>query len=71
MTVNVWPATVIVPVRAAPVFAATLKVTLPLPLPVAPAVIAIHEALLVAVHPQPLPAVTATVLPVAPVAGTV
>ena len=32
-----------------------------MPLPVAPALIVIHAALLVAVHAQPLPAVTVTV----------
>jgi hypothetical protein len=48
--VNVRPATVRVPVLAAPVFAATLNATLPLPVPLAPEVMVIHEALLVAVH---------------------
>jgi hypothetical protein len=52
---------VAVPVRAAPVFAATLKPTGPFPVPVAPDVMAIHVALLVAVHAQPAPAVTVTV----------
>ena len=33
LTVNVCPATVIVPVRASPVFAATVKFSVPLPLP--------------------------------------
>jgi hypothetical protein len=37
----------------------------PLPLPLAPAVTVIHETLLVAVHAQPVPAVTVT-LPVPP-----
>jgi hypothetical protein len=36
-------------------------VTVPLPLPLAPPVTVIHEALLTAVHPQPDCAVTATV----------
>ena len=61
---------VIVPLRAAPVFAATLNPTLPLPLPLAPLVIEIHAALLEAVHVQLLPlAVTATdpAPPVAPI----
>jgi hypothetical protein len=35
-------------------------VTVPLPVPLAPDVTVIHEALLTAVHPQPLPAVTVT-----------
>ena len=34
--------------------------TVPLPLPVAPDVTVIHDALLTAVHPQPLPAATPT-----------
>ena len=59
-----------VPVRALPVLAATLKVTLPLPEPVVPAVMVIHAALLAAVHPQPAPADTATETPVVPPAAT-
>jgi len=44
------------------VFAATLYLTVPFPLPLAPALIVIHEmALLVAVQVQPEPAVTLTV----------
>jgi len=54
-------AIVAVPVRAAPVFATTLKPTGPFPVPLAPDVMAIHESLLVAVHAQPAPAVTVTV----------
>jgi hypothetical protein len=54
-------AIVAVPVRAPPVFAATLKPTAPFAVPVAPDVIAIHASLLVAVHAQPAPAVTVTV----------
>ena len=34
--------------------------TVPLPVPLAPDVIVIHDELLTAVHPQPLPAVTVT-----------
>jgi hypothetical protein len=34
--------------------------TVPLPLPLAPDVTVIHDALLTAVHPQPLPPVTVT-----------
>jgi len=57
--VNVWPAIVIVPVRAAVlVFCVTLYVTLPFPVPLAPAPIVIHASLLVAVQLQPVPAVT-------------
>ena len=67
---NVCPAIVTVPERVvATVFAATLKLTLPLPDPLAPAVTVIHAALLEAVQPQPASAVTATV-PVPPAAGT-
>ena len=59
---NVCPAIVIVPVRAAPVFAGTLKPTDPLPVPLAPLVTAIQSALLAAVHVQLLlDAVTVTV----------
>jgi hypothetical protein len=58
--VNVCPATVIVPVRAVPVLFATEKFTAPLPLPGVPEVIVIHPSLLMAVHPQPAPAVTLT-----------
>ena len=62
VTVKVLPAIVTVPVRdVVPVFAATSYVTDPLPLPVAPALIVIQAALLVAVHAHPLPAVTVTV----------
>jgi hypothetical protein len=45
-------------------------VTEPVPLPVE-AVIVIHAALLVAVHAQPVAAVTLTVAPVIPAAGAV
>jgi hypothetical protein len=60
LTVNVSPAIVSVPVRAMPVFAATLYPTDPLPLPLLPEVTVSHEALLLAVHVQPLAVVTAT-----------
>src|SRR5688500_11325360 len=59
-----------VPVRAAPVFAVTLKLTAPLPLPLAPAVMLIHEALLVVVHAQPLAVDTVTGAPTPAVAAT-
>jgi hypothetical protein len=59
--VNVCPAMVAVPVRAVvEVLAATVIATVPLPLPLAPLVIVSHEALLVAVHAQPVRLVTAT-----------
>ena len=54
LTVNVWPAIVAVPVRAAEdPFAATLISTVPSPAPLAPAVIVSHGAWLVAVHCAP------------------
>jgi nucleoid-associated protein YgaU len=60
--VNVWPPIVSVPVReAALVLAATLYVTVPLPVPLVPAVMEIHTALDVATQLQPALAVTATV----------
>ena len=69
LTVKVWPAIVIVPVRAASVFAATEYPTEPLPEPLAPLVIVSHAAFDVAVHAQPVPAVTATVPVEAPAPG--
>ena len=48
--VNVFPAAVMVPVRAAPVLAETLNATEPLPVPDAPLEIEIHAALDAAVH---------------------
>ena len=65
----VWPATVIVPVRAAPpVFAATVKFAEPRPDIEAPLVIVIQLTALVAVHAQLDPVVTDT-LPLLPVDG--
>jgi hypothetical protein len=61
LTVNVCPAIDSVPVRAGPLFAATLKDTVPLPLPDVPPVIASQSALFdVAVQAQPAAAVTVT-----------
>jgi hypothetical protein len=57
-----------VPLRAAPVLAATLNPTEPLPVPLAPDVTVIHATVLVAVHAQVAPLVTVTV-PVLAVAG--
>jgi hypothetical protein len=69
VTVNVWPATVSVPVRdAVDVLAATTKPTTPFPLPDAPLPIVIQETLLVAVQAQPLADVTDTVA-LSPAAG--
>jgi hypothetical protein len=59
LTVTVWFATVNVPLRAPPVFAATLIATVPLPVPLAPEVIDNQEAFVVAVHVHPAAAVTA------------
>jgi hypothetical protein len=58
--VTVWFATVSVPVRAAPVFAVALVDTVPLPVPLAPAVIDNHDTLLAAVHVHPAAVVTVT-----------
>lgn len=69
VTVKVCPAAIIVPVRAASLFAATEKFTVPLPLPLPPEVIVIHESLLAAVHEQPVPEMMLK-LPAAPLAGT-
>jgi hypothetical protein len=56
------PATVTVPVRAEPVvLAATLKVTEPMPDPVAPAVTVIHDVVVLAVQAQDVPDVTLSV----------
>ncbi len=67
VTVNVCPAMVIVPVSwLVVVLAATVKATVPFPVPLLPEVIVIQLALLVAVQLQPLEVVTPT-LPVPPV----
>src|SRR5262245_39312157 len=71
VTVKVCPATVRVPMRCAPALAAIVKATLPLPLPDAPAVTVSHGALLAAVQPQPLAALTAIVVPAPPAAAAV
>jgi hypothetical protein len=70
VTVTVRPSIVMVPVRCAPLLAATLKVTVPLPLPVAADVIVIHAAPLVALHVQSAPVVTAIGSPGPPAAAT-
>ena len=69
LTVNVWPPIVSAADRATLVVAAAAYWTAPLPLPFAPAVTVSHEALLLAVHGHPSPAVTAT-LPEPPADGT-
>ena len=58
---NVFPATVMVALRAAPPFGATRYSTEPLPLPDSPDVIVSQLALPVAVQAQPDPAVTVIV----------
>ena len=59
MTVKVLPPAVMVPVRLdVAVLVATLYVTDPLPEPVAPLTITIHDALLDAVQLQPVAEVT-------------
>jgi hypothetical protein len=56
--VNVLLATVIDPLRAPPVFAATRNATVPFPVPDAPDVTVIHTSDAAAVHAQPNPALT-------------
>jgi hypothetical protein len=61
-TVTVWPAMVRVPVRGpCPPCPETVNVTLPLPVPLAALVTVTKDALLTAVHPHALGAVTVTV----------
>src|SRR5438876_464406 len=56
------PPALIVPLRdVVEVFAAALNVTVPLPVPLAPAVIVIHASVVVAVHAQPVGDVIVTV----------
>jgi hypothetical protein len=54
--------------RAAPLLAAAVNATVPEPSPLAPPVIVIHDAVVVAVHVQPLPEVTA-IVPLPPLAA--
>jgi hypothetical protein len=61
MTVMVWPATSIVPVRGTFPFAVTLNATTPLPEPEAPEVIVMNGHWLIAVHAHPSAVVTVTV----------
>jgi hypothetical protein len=60
-TVAVFPATVNVPFRGLSGFCAMLNVTVPLPVPLAPDVIVIHDTLLTAVHVHGLVVETVTV----------
>jgi hypothetical protein len=69
VTPNDWSPIVIVPLRAAPVFAAAEYPTVPLPVPLAPEVTLSHDGVvLAAVHAHPLPDVTA-IVPVPLAAG--
>jgi hypothetical protein len=66
VTVKVEPAIVSVPVRSGPVFAATVKLTVPEPVPLAPLVTVIQFTLLAAVHAHPDCVVTVTGPPLPP-----
>jgi hypothetical protein len=68
--VKICPATVMVPVRDGPTFAATANCTVPFPDPLPPAVMLIHGAVADAVHAHPAPPVTLNE-PVVAAAGTV
>jgi hypothetical protein len=70
LTVNVWPAVVMRPLRAAPGFAPTVNWTVPEPAPLAPDVMLIHATLALAVHAHELLVVTPNE-PDPPAAGAV
>lgn len=70
VTVKVRAAIVAVPVRAMPTFAATLSLTDPGPVPLAPAATVIQAAFEAAVHAHPFAVVT-SIVPVPPAAPTV
>ena len=55
------PAIVSVPSRFLPLLLATVNLTVPLPVPLAPALMVIHDSLELAVHVQALPVDTLTV----------
>ena len=72
-TLKSFPAIVNTADRCGPVFASTVNLTIPLPVPEAPLVILSHGVFVgaLAVHPQPLSlVVTLTVLSTTPAAGT-
>jgi hypothetical protein len=69
VTVKLRPAIVSDPVRDVLLFAAIVNATEPLPVPLAPDVIEIHDAPLLAVHRHPVCVVTAAV-PLPPLAAT-
>jgi hypothetical protein len=70
VTVNVCPAIASVPFRTAPVLAATLKFTFPGPVPLAPEVTVIHDAVLDADHAHSDVVDTRTWVPAPPAAPT-
>src|SRR4029434_124354 len=59
------------PVRAGPEFALTVKLTVPLPLPLAPEVMLIQLSAVVLTHVQPVAVVTVTAPALPPAAATV
>src|SRR5215217_6547746 len=59
------------PLRAGPMFGSTVKLTLPLPLPVEPVTTVIQEVVLCAVQAHPAAAMTVIGEPVMPAAPTV
>ena len=61
MTVTVCPATVTVPLRAAPALAAIVSVTVPFPVPLVPEATVINAALPAVIQLHVLGAVTVTV----------
>jgi hypothetical protein len=69
ITVKVFPAMVMVPLWAVPVFSATEYSTVPLPVPLDPEVMVIQDALFVAVQEQALSEAVTFTLPVPPEAG--
>ena len=71
LTVNVRPPAVIEPLLAAPAFASTRYVTVPVPVPEAPPVTVIQPAFDVAVQAHPAAVWTWNVWPLAPEAGAV
>jgi hypothetical protein len=68
LTVNGCPAIVSVPVRAGPESAAAVNVTVPFPLPLAPAVIVSQLSAVAAVQVHPAAVVTVTGVPAPPAA---
>jgi len=69
-TVNVCPAIVSVPLRAAALFTATANATMPLPVPEAPAVSVNHGAFALAVHAHVFAEAVTVTEPEAPLSAT-